>query len=239
MLIIFITVLSCIFQPKPPEPIVFQSQTKNKTRIGLQYERIPEGLLVISVISGMGADKADIDVGDIITTVSGVPVSEKIMPIMGPAGTEVEISLLKNITGTSQSVTVVRGLLKDPIRVESTASIKAFRLAMMNGTPAEIGATIQSVPIEERTSKNLMPSLRIAQKERRWDYRSLLEMYQMLESNDPRFWRDMVFAWSDQNRTDKAIQAYEKMVGLNNYDYSGSFQAYVGGAAGQVAPELE
>jgi thiol-disulfide isomerase/thioredoxin len=239
MFIILISFLSCIIQQKPPEPIASPPTNTNKRRIGLQYERIPEGLLILKVVSGMGADESGIEVGDIITEVSGVPVSEKILPMMGPAGTTVQLQLLGNLDGHPKNTIVERGLLKSPVHVESSDAVKQFRITMMNGTPAEIGNSIQNVPVEQRTSLNLMPSLRIAQRDRRWDYRTLLEMYHHLESNDPRYWRDMVFAWSRQNRTDKAIQAYEKMIQLNNYDYSGVYQAYVGGAAGVHSVAVE
>ncbi len=99
--------------------------------IGIYLDIVPEGVLVIGLLSGSPSEKAGIKSGDVITSIgqhslSGLSSEEAIPLIRGPEGSKVRLSVLRD--GVTFSVLVERRNIGVPT---VTDEIKAFDIAYL------------------------------------------------------------------------------------------------------------
>jgi carboxyl-terminal processing protease len=77
-------------------------------------------LLIVRPIDGQPADKAGILAGDIVTQVDGQPVTGKplveiVAMVTGPRGTEVRLQIVREETGETFEITIVRERIEFPV----------------------------------------------------------------------------------------------------------------------------
>lgn len=95
--------------------------------IGAYVEMVDNKFTITSPIIGSPAEAAGIRAGDIVTEVDGesideLPIGESIKKIKGPAGTDVELTILR--TGRERKITVTRGEITVPaLKLEWKQSI--------------------------------------------------------------------------------------------------------------------
>ncbi len=81
-------------------------------RLGLRYQALDEGLLVTSVVSGMGAAEAGIVPGSLLLSAGGESLlhapKEVRQTLVGPAGTTVEVEMLAPLGTEVRTISVVR-----------------------------------------------------------------------------------------------------------------------------------
>lgn len=102
-----------------PEMVQAQRQYNEGAFEGIgAYVEMKDGYTVIvAPMDGSPAQKANIQPGDIIVAVDGedvadLPLHEVVQRILGPAGTEVTLTLLDPETGEARDVTVARGRIE-------------------------------------------------------------------------------------------------------------------------------
>lgn len=79
--------------------------------IGIYFEMVAEGVLVISVIADGPAERAELLPGDIIITADGQPMQglsseEAVSIIRGPKGTDIDLKIERN--GTIKEIVITR-----------------------------------------------------------------------------------------------------------------------------------
>ncbi|MGB3713256.1 MAG: S41 family peptidase [Candidatus Promineifilaceae bacterium] len=77
-------------------------------------------LLIVRPIDGQPADKAGLLSGDIITqvdgqTITGMPLVEIVAMVTGPRGTEVRLTIVREETGETFEITIVRERIEFPV----------------------------------------------------------------------------------------------------------------------------
>lgn len=86
--------------------------------IGIELEMVSEGILVMKVMTGYGADKAGIQAGDIITEAAGTPLAGRdaefcVSLLRGPEGTSVALKVRRDTQ--TLSLAVERSVIEQPL----------------------------------------------------------------------------------------------------------------------------
>jgi carboxyl-terminal processing protease len=90
------------------------NQTKGEfDGIGIEIESVNGQTVIVSPLDGSPAQKAGLKAGEIITKVngndiSGLPVDQIVQQILGPAGTQVQLTILNPTTRNTREVTLTR-----------------------------------------------------------------------------------------------------------------------------------
>ena len=149
-----------------------QFQEANSGRfsgVGLSVAESKRGLKVATVFEGSPAEDAGIGVGDVIVAVegesiAGVSADEASSRIKGPAGTEVELTVVDGETGERRTIEVERAEVKVPvvqskIKREGGEKIGYVHLATFSsGAHAELRAAIEK--LQRRGAEGLIFDLR-------------------------------------------------------------------------------
>jgi carboxyl-terminal processing protease len=136
--------------------------------VGLTVNEIPKGLRVASVLPETPAKRAGIEPGDVIVAVDGksiegVPSDVSTARIKGPAGTEVELSVIA-VDGGKRDVVVERAEVRVPavdgeIRTSEGRKLAYVRFATFSeGSHGELRETIER--LDRRGAEGLVLDLR-------------------------------------------------------------------------------
>ncbi len=149
-----------------------QFQEANSGRfsgVGLSVAETKRGLKVATVFAGSPAEDAGIGVGDVIVAVegesiAGVDADEASARIKGPAGTEVELTVVDGETGKRRTLDVERAEVQVPVvqsklKREGGEKIGYVHLATFSsGAHAELRAAIEK--LQKRGAEGLVFDLR-------------------------------------------------------------------------------
>jgi len=143
-----------------------QSRVEGKADIGATVSKRFGYAAVVSVIPGGPADKAGINAGDILETVSGKSTHEMSLAavkneLVGEVGSRLECVVIRTRKIEPQKITIVREIVPPPpvqeqMLPDNVAYIKA--LALTKGKAQEIAAKIKS--LQSKGAKKLVLDLR-------------------------------------------------------------------------------
>src|SRR5690606_5581609 len=119
------------------------------------YVETRDGLTVIvAPIAGSPAQAAGLQPGDVILAVDGedvrnLPLNDVINRILGPAGTEVQLSVLTSETGETLDLTIVRARVELPSlswdQLPGTDLAHIRIVSFSEGVSAELGQALQEI----------------------------------------------------------------------------------------------
>jgi carboxyl-terminal processing protease len=121
------------FDPKAFER--FQETTEGRfSGVGLSVTEVPRGLRVAMVFDDSPAKRAGVQVGDVITgvngrSIAGLDANLATSRIKGPAGTEVELTVLTPSTGEKRQIKLERASVKLPVVQGSIKRINGVPIA--------------------------------------------------------------------------------------------------------------
>jgi thiol-disulfide isomerase/thioredoxin len=134
--------------PRAAEPP--PADAAEPARLGLQFRRVPEGVLVTKVTPGAGADRAGLRPGDLLLTADGkaLPTSNDDVraALLGPAGSTVRLDVVGPLGAAPRTVTVTRGLPAAKAAAQPVPpAVAAFRAACRDGSPKDIAAAARAL----------------------------------------------------------------------------------------------
>ena len=199
-----------------------------KGKLGLRYQRVPEGLLVTSVEAGMGAELAGVSVGDIILSVDDVSVMEQSKRIQNTEKDSSTLLVKKAFTGEEKKIVVKRGVSGSKKKKTSLSrEVQAFQKAMKDGSIREVASTLEAVPVAERTYRAIGRPLLVARKHRR-NYKKILRNFQELKTEDVQLMILLTELFFEQKDHESVVQFFEQFISLQRWDYDGEKQLWFG-----------
>jgi thiol-disulfide isomerase/thioredoxin len=189
-------------------------------KIGVRYQRIEEGILVLSVVAGMGADTAGLQRGDLVVSVDGQDVFDgQRNRIAGPSGEAVRLGIRGPLGEEERAVDVMRGELLRSAGEPSNVSEEqaALRSSMRRGEIAEVRKAL--VEADGVPPSALASSLRLASRERPRDMPQLLPLFSSLEISSPGYWYSLSQVEAKHLGPEVALVSYRKYQSLLPPDY--------------------
>jgi carboxyl-terminal processing protease len=120
-----------------------QQQSGEFAGIGVQVTRSADGLRVVEVYPGSPAEKARIEVGDLVVAVGGKSLKGKtsdqsVAMIQGPIGTDVKLSVRHG--NAARDVTLTRSTISVPVVTSSDRTVGGRKLAVIKLSQFSSGA---------------------------------------------------------------------------------------------------
>jgi len=136
--------------PAEPAPAAVDAEP---ARLGLQFRRLPEGVLITKVTPGAGASRAGLGPGDLLLRADGAPLPESNdavrAALLGAAGSTVTLEVAGPLGAPPRTVVVTRGLPASAASARPIpASVAAFRAACRDGSPKQIAAAAAALQRE-------------------------------------------------------------------------------------------
>ncbi|MFT5680277.1 MAG: thiol-disulfide isomerase/thioredoxin [Myxococcota bacterium] len=238
--------LSCVPKTVPPleptaqpadGPVVTQPVGSGK--IGIQFSAQPEGLLVIGVAPGMGAEAAGLVSGDLITAVEGESLAglsggDARDRIMGPPGTSVAVTVAGPLGVASRATSIERRPLIDaptpqrarkPPTVSRAPEIREVQGALRRKEVPEVEAALEAIIaadfVGESAGQILAGSLRIAARERPEVAALAVDRLEKLDIDDWQLYRALGETLLSLDEPARAAKHLERAESLRTPDYRG------------------
>jgi thiol-disulfide isomerase/thioredoxin len=240
--LIGVLLLSCAPKsPLPPAPDEATAVTEpaGSGKIGIEFSAQPEGLLVIGVAPGMGADAAGLVSGDLITAVeghslSGLSGAEARERIMGPAGTTVAVTVAGPLGAAARDVSIERRPLVDaperavpqrkPPEIRAP-EIREAQGAMRRKEAPEVEAALEALIAAdfagESAGEVLSGSLRIAARERPEIALLAVDRLEKLDIDDWQLYQSLGETLLALDQPARAVTHLERAEALRTPDYRG------------------
>lgn len=206
----------------------FSLSAHAKGKLGLRYQRVPEGLLIVGLEVGMGAEQAGLSVGDIILSVDGVSIMENEKRILDTDKASSRLLIKQALTGEKKELTIHRGLSTKTKKISSLSrEVQRFQKAMNDGSIREISSSLEAIPVAERTYRAIGKPLLVSRKHRR-NYKRILRNFKGLETQDVSLMVLLSELFFEQKDYDIVVQFFEQYLAFQAWDYSGELQLRFG-----------